>query len=295
MTRWTPDPTFYPSPRLAAKAPAETLAYVAAFAPKRDVPDSLAVVDVDPASPSYATIVGGVDMPNVGDELHHYGWNACSSCLCPNAPHPHTERRYLVVPGLRSSRIHIIDTKSDRRRPSIVRVIEPEELIEATGYTPAAHGALRARGHLRLGARRREGRDAGRRFPDGPRDVRRARPLGGRARAAASRLRRLVASRLRHAGHERMGHAQHHRERVGAGDSARRSIRTPAPFLGPAQAETSAGDRFRSRLSARVRASARRTIRPRPTASSIASSASRIYRRRFGAGIATATNGRSRR
>ena len=38
MTRWTPDPTFYPSPRLAAKAPAETLAYVAAFAPKRDVP-----------------------------------------------------------------------------------------------------------------------------------------------------------------------------------------------------------------------------------------------------------------
>ena len=29
MTRWTPDPTFYPSPRLAAKAPAETLAYVA--------------------------------------------------------------------------------------------------------------------------------------------------------------------------------------------------------------------------------------------------------------------------
>ena len=48
MTRWTPDPTFYPSPRLAAKAPAETLAYVAAFAPKRDVPDSIAVVDVDP-------------------------------------------------------------------------------------------------------------------------------------------------------------------------------------------------------------------------------------------------------
>ena len=26
-------------------------------------------------------------MPNAGDELHHFGWNACSSCLCPNAPH----------------------------------------------------------------------------------------------------------------------------------------------------------------------------------------------------------------
>ena len=72
----------------------------------------------------------------------------------------------------------------------------------------AAHRALRARRHLCLRARQREGRGAGWRFPDGPRDVRRARPLGGRARAAASRLRRLVASRLRHAGDERMGHAR---------------------------------------------------------------------------------------
>ena len=56
-------------------------------------------------------------MPNAGDELHHFGWNACSSCLCPNAPHPHVERRYLVVPGLRSSRIHILDTKPDPQEP----------------------------------------------------------------------------------------------------------------------------------------------------------------------------------
>ena len=61
MTRWMPDPTFYPSPRLAAKAPVETLAYVAAFAPNRDVPDAIAVVDVDPVSPTYSKIVGGVD------------------------------------------------------------------------------------------------------------------------------------------------------------------------------------------------------------------------------------------
>ena len=32
MATWQPDPSFYPSPRLAAKAPAETIAYVAAFA-----------------------------------------------------------------------------------------------------------------------------------------------------------------------------------------------------------------------------------------------------------------------
>ncbi len=135
MATWQPDPTFYPSPRMATRAPAEKLAYVVAFDPDRQRPDALAVVDLDPASASYAQIVGRVDMPNVGDELHHFGWNACSSSLCPNAPHPHVERRYLIVPGLRSSRIHIIDTKPDPRNPKIVRVIEPEELAERADYS----------------------------------------------------------------------------------------------------------------------------------------------------------------
>lgn len=135
MPSWKPDPTFYPSARLAADAPAETLAYVASFDPTRNSPDEIAVVDLDPGSPSYGTLVHRVAMPNTGDELHHFGWNACSSCLCPNAPHPHAERRYLVVPGLRSSRIHILDTKPDPRRPSIVRVIEPEELKRRAGYS----------------------------------------------------------------------------------------------------------------------------------------------------------------
>src|SRR6516164_5242787 len=52
---------------------------------------------------SQSKIIGNVAATEVGDEFHHFGWNACSSCLCPNAPHPHVERRYLVVPGLRSS------------------------------------------------------------------------------------------------------------------------------------------------------------------------------------------------
>jgi methanethiol oxidase len=110
---------------MAMKAAPETLARVAAFDPDRKVPDVLAVVDVDPGSKSYSNIVASVPMPNAGDELHHFGWNACSSCLCPNAPHPHAERRYLVVPGLRSSRIHILDTKPDPRNPKIVKVVEP--------------------------------------------------------------------------------------------------------------------------------------------------------------------------
>jgi len=135
MPKISPDPSFYPSPRMAAKAPAETLAYVAEFDPDRAKPDALAVVDVEPASDTYSRIVGRTEMPNLGDELHHFGWNACSSCLCPNAPHPHTERRYLLVPGLRSSRLHILDTKPDPKAPKIVKVIEPEEIAEKANYS----------------------------------------------------------------------------------------------------------------------------------------------------------------
>jgi selenium-binding protein 1 len=133
--RLRPDPTFYPSPTMAMQAPAERLAYVAMLDPTGTTrPDAMAVVDVDPASSSYARVVGQVDMPNIGDELHHFGWNACSACLCPYAPHPHVERRYLVVPGIHSSRIYILDTQPDPKNPRIVRTIEPEEVYARTGY-----------------------------------------------------------------------------------------------------------------------------------------------------------------
>ncbi|HKQ90145.1 MAG TPA: selenium-binding family protein [Blastocatellia bacterium] len=136
MTRWKPDPTFYPSPRLAMQGQPESLAYVATFNTNKDGrPDAMTVVDVNPKSPAYGKIVGKVNMPMAGDELHHFGWNACSSALCPYAPHPHIERRYLVVPGMRSSRIHILDTKPDPREPKIVKVIEPEDLMKRARYS----------------------------------------------------------------------------------------------------------------------------------------------------------------
>jgi selenium-binding protein 1 len=130
------DPTFYPSPKLAGQAPPEKLAYVAALnANGGKHHDALTVVDVDHESKQYGHIVGKVDMPNAGDELHHFGWNACSSALCPYAPHPHVERRYLIVPGLRSSRIHVLDTKPHPKNPKIVKVIEPESVHNRTGYS----------------------------------------------------------------------------------------------------------------------------------------------------------------
>jgi selenium-binding protein 1 len=45
------------------------------------------------------------------------------------------ERRYLVVPGMRSSRIHILDTRPDPRKPHLVQVIESDEIARRTGYS----------------------------------------------------------------------------------------------------------------------------------------------------------------
>jgi selenium-binding protein 1 len=135
MPRLTPDQSFYPSPRLAMAAAAEKLAYVAMLNPDPQKPDALAVVDVDPASRSFGQLISQVNMTGVGDELHHFGWNACSSCLCPYSPHPHMERRYLVVPGMRSSRIYVLDTKWNPREPRLVKVIEAEEVLKRTGYS----------------------------------------------------------------------------------------------------------------------------------------------------------------
>ena len=118
------------------QAPAERLAYVALLnAGKNGQRDAMGVIDLDPSSSEYGRLVGQTDFPRGDNELHHFGWNACSACLCPQAPHPHMERRYLIVPGIGSSRIYILDTKPDPKQPKIVKVIEPEEFIKKTGYT----------------------------------------------------------------------------------------------------------------------------------------------------------------
>jgi methanethiol oxidase len=136
MARMLPDPTFYPSPRMAGAAPAESLAYVALLAAEGNgKKDALGVVDLDPQSADYGRLVNRLDFPNAGNELHHFGWNACSSHLCAYAPNPHMERRYLVVPGTGSSRIHIVDTAPNPRAPRLHKVIEPQEVMKKSGYS----------------------------------------------------------------------------------------------------------------------------------------------------------------
>jgi methanethiol oxidase len=118
--------SFYASPSEALQAPPEEFLYLACLHEGTGVeaPDFLAVVDA-----SSGDVIHETPMPNIGDELHHYGWNRCSSaCHGP-------DRSHLIVPGFRSSRIHIVNVADDPRRPRIEKVIEADELVEKTGYS----------------------------------------------------------------------------------------------------------------------------------------------------------------
>jgi selenium-binding protein 1 len=118
------------------EAPPETLAYVALLQPDQQArPDALGVIDLERGSSTYGDVVSTTELAAPGDEVHHFGWNACSAALCPSAPRPHVERRYLVIPGLKSSRVYVLDTKDDPRTPKIVKTIEPDELTAKTGYS----------------------------------------------------------------------------------------------------------------------------------------------------------------
>lgn len=130
-----PDPTFHASPKLAMDAPAEEYAYTLLLSPDFSQPDALAVIDVKPGSPTYSQVVHTVPVPNRGDEFHHFGWNACSSALSPLTGHAFLERRFLIIPGMRSSRIYIVDTKPHPTQARIHKIIEPEEIFRKTGYS----------------------------------------------------------------------------------------------------------------------------------------------------------------
>jgi selenium-binding protein 1 len=122
----------YASPASAMQSERETLAYVPAIyaGTGRPLPDYLATVDVDPKSKTYSRIVHRLAMPYRGDELHHYGWNVCSSCH----GQPGKVRQYLVIPGLNSGNIHFVDV-STPSRPRLHKVIEGTEVAKKTNLS----------------------------------------------------------------------------------------------------------------------------------------------------------------
>jgi hypothetical protein len=66
----------FDTPEAARKSPPEQLGYVIGVYAGTDVkkPDYLATIDLDPTSKRYSQVIHRLSMPNVGDELHHFGW-----------------------------------------------------------------------------------------------------------------------------------------------------------------------------------------------------------------------------
>jgi len=115
----------YASPRAAfTSAPQEKIVYLPCIIPDKDRPDYLATVDVDPDSPTYSTVISRLHFPYIGDEIHHTGWNACSSCW----DDPNRSRSRLIVPALGSDRVYVVDVRTDPLNPKLDKVIEPWEM-----------------------------------------------------------------------------------------------------------------------------------------------------------------------
>ncbi len=228
-------PSFYASPADAMRAPAEEFLYLACLHEGTgvDAPDFIAVVDAERGE-----IVSETPMPNVGDELHHFGWNRCSSaCHGP-------DRSHLIVPGFRSSRVHVLNVADDPRRPTIERVIEPdgarrEDRLHAPAHDPLHAGRERRHQH----ARRRRRQRGGRLRRPRRNHLRGQGALGERRRAAALQLRLLVPAAEEHARLERVRRAERLRAGVRPRGRGRGPLRPQPPLLGPGEAGARAVDR----------------------------------------------------
>jgi len=112
----------------------EELVYIPCIIPPqgRDKrPDYLATVDVNPESPDYCKVIHRLNLPYLADEVHHTGWNACSSCHDDESK----VRNRLIMPCINSSRIYVIDTGTDIRSPRLFRIVEPSEMFERAGLS----------------------------------------------------------------------------------------------------------------------------------------------------------------
>ena len=122
------------------EAPQEELAYVAIVSPPGSgKPDSVGVMDVSPGiGHLWRTCWDGLSYPMLADELHHFGWNACSASLCPEyAASSCGAALPCFSVACASSRIYVIDTKPDpRATPTIKRIIEADELCRKGRLQP---------------------------------------------------------------------------------------------------------------------------------------------------------------
>ena len=128
----------YKTPLLAMYGPREEILYVPAVYSGTNThqPDYLATIDVNPNSKDYCKIIHRLSMKYNDDEIHHMGWNSCSSCYSDSTK----KRTFLILPTLKSGRIYIVNT-SNTTAPTLHKTIEGDEIKEKTdcGFLHSTH------------------------------------------------------------------------------------------------------------------------------------------------------------
>ncbi|NXW38437.1 SBP1A oxidase, partial [Phaetusa simplex] len=82
-------------------------------------PDFLATVDVNGGGPHYCQVIHRLAMPNGGGELHHSGWNTCSSW----GGGATKKRNRLILPSWGGARIYVVDVGTDLRGGGLFKVV----------------------------------------------------------------------------------------------------------------------------------------------------------------------------
>ncbi|CAD5113915.1 DgyrCDS3074 [Dimorphilus gyrociliatus] len=116
----------FETPLDAMKGPREKLIYLPCISTDSEKADYLATVNVDPESKDYSKVIHRLKMSNLGDELHHSGWNACSSCYNDSSK----SRSKLILPALGSSRVYVIETAKNPTAPTIHKVVDNKDIFE---------------------------------------------------------------------------------------------------------------------------------------------------------------------
>jgi methanethiol oxidase len=108
QTRLADDHT--PYVQIFAEGERESLLYVWTRDATGEGSDFLAIVDVDPGSPSFGEIIGSAPTGSTGNEAHHFGYTADGSRI--------------FAGGMFSNRMFIYDVRRDPRAPELVRTVD---------------------------------------------------------------------------------------------------------------------------------------------------------------------------
>ncbi len=94
----------------------ETLLYVWTRDASGDGSDFIAVIDVDPASDRYGSIIGTAPTGSTGNEAHHFGYTA--------------DRSRIFGGGMFSNTLFVYDVETDPRSPRLLRQVD----LSGSGY-----------------------------------------------------------------------------------------------------------------------------------------------------------------